>query len=77
MPLFVSFFMALREMANTPVDSMRMGGMFWFSDLTLPDQYFALPIITSITMWLTIEVSRSRQKDRKRGRSNLRIKHIY
>lgn len=43
-------------MANTPVDSMKYGGMFWFTDLTLPDQYFALPVITSLTMWLTIEV---------------------
>lgn len=49
--------MGLREMANAPVESMRYGGLFWFTDLTLPDQFFALPIITSLTMWITIEVS--------------------
>jgi len=48
--------MGLRKMANLPVDSLREGGMFWFTDLTVPDQYFALPIITSITLWTTIEL---------------------
>lgn len=56
MPIFVSFFMGLRQMANVPVESMRTGGLFWFQDLTVPDQFFAMPIITSITMWATIEV---------------------
>ncbi|CAG4935366.1 mitochondrial inner membrane protein OXA1L [Colias croceus] len=55
-PLFISFFMGLRGMANCPVESMMHGGLWWFADLTVPDQYFILPIITSATMWLTIEV---------------------
>lgn len=55
-PIFISFFMGLRQMANVPVDSLRSGGMFWFTDLTLPDQFFLLPIITSTTLWLTIEL---------------------
>lgn len=56
MPLFISFFIGLRQMANCPVESMRYGGLWWFNDLTLPDQFFILPVITSLTMWLTIEV---------------------
>lgn len=56
MPIFISFFMGLREMATTPVESLKTGGIFWFQDLTLPDQYFAMPIITSLTLWATIEV---------------------
>lgn len=55
-PIFVSFFMGLRKMANVPVDSLRTGGIFWFTDLTLPDQYYLLPIVTSLTVWLTIEI---------------------
>lgn len=55
-PIFISFFMGLRQMANTPVESMREGGLFWFTDLTVCDQFYALPIITSITMFLTIEL---------------------
>ncbi|XP_058120165.1 mitochondrial inner membrane protein OXA1L [Anopheles ziemanni] len=55
-PIFISFFMGLREMANTPVESMRDGGLFWFTDLTICDQFYALPIITSLTLFLTIEL---------------------
>ncbi|XP_023949597.2 mitochondrial inner membrane protein OXA1L [Bicyclus anynana] len=55
-PLFISFFMGLRSMANCPVESMMHGGMWWFTDLTVPDQFFILPLITSATMWATIEV---------------------
>jgi YidC/Oxa1 family membrane protein insertase len=55
-PLFISFFIGLRQMANAPVESMKEGGLFWFTDLTVADPYFILPIITSITMLATIEV---------------------
>lgn len=55
-PLFISFFIGLRQMANTPVESLTTGGLFWFTDLTVPDQFFLLPIITSCTMLATIEV---------------------
>ncbi|XP_050312461.1 mitochondrial inner membrane protein OXA1L [Anthonomus grandis grandis] len=55
-PIFLSFFMGLRKMANVPVESLRTGGILWFPDLTLPDQYFLLPAITSLTLWVTIEV---------------------
>ncbi|XP_050517119.1 mitochondrial inner membrane protein OXA1L [Diabrotica virgifera virgifera] len=56
MPIFISFFMGLRQMTNVPVDSLSTGGLFWFTDLTLPDQYFLLPIITSATLYATIEL---------------------
>lgn len=55
-PLFISFFIGLRQMANAPVESLRDGGLFWFVDLTVPDQFFLLPLITSFTMLATIEV---------------------
>lgn len=55
-PLFISFFMGLRGMTNVPVESMRTGGLFWFTDLTVVDQYYILPVVTSATMWLTIEL---------------------
>lgn len=55
-PVFISFFMGLRQMANAPVESMREGGLFWFMDLTMPDQFYLLPIITSATLYITILV---------------------
>lgn len=55
-PLFISFFMGLRQMANTPVESMCNGGLFWFTDLTVADPLYLLPVITSATLYLTIEL---------------------
>lgn len=55
-PLFISFFVGLRRMANAPVESMATGGTLWFLDLTVPDPYYLLPIITSATFYLTIEL---------------------
>lgn len=47
-------------MANLPVESMKAGGFAWFVDLTVPDQFYLLPIITSATLALTIEVRKYR-----------------
>lgn len=53
----MSFFFALKGMANAPVESMTHGGLFWFTDLTISDPYYLLPLLTSVTVWATIEVS--------------------
>jgi len=44
-------------MANLPVDSMKEGGLWWFMDLTVADPYCLLPLLTSVTLWITMEVS--------------------
>ena len=43
-------------MVNVPVQSMASGGIWWFTDLTIPDPYFILPIMTSLTMLATLEL---------------------
>lgn len=55
-PLFISFFMCLRNMASKPVESMVDGGLFWFTNLTVPDPTYLLPLITSATLFVTIEI---------------------
>jgi len=49
-------------MANLPVDSMREGGLWWFTDLTMADPYCLLPLLTSVTLWITMEVYLRLQK---------------
>ena len=39
-------------MANCPVDSMKTGGLSWFTDLTVPDPYYILPLLTSVTLFI-------------------------
>ncbi|XP_064466501.1 mitochondrial inner membrane protein OXA1L-like [Ornithodoros turicata] len=55
-PVFISFFFALRGMANLPMESLKTGGMFWFVDLTVPDPFYILPLLTSATLFFTIEL---------------------
>lgn len=56
-PVFISFFFALRGMANLPIESFKTGGMLWFTDLTVPDPFYILPLITSVSLFCTLEVS--------------------
>merc|ERR1712170_173571 len=50
LPIFMSMFFGLRGMANLPVESMCDGGLFWFTDLTMPDPYCILPLLTASMM---------------------------
>ena len=43
-------------MANLPVESMSTGGVLWLPDLTVTDYFYGLPLLTSLTFLLTIEV---------------------
>lgn len=56
LPLFISFFIGLRKMAQLPVESMATGGLGWFADLTVYDPYFVLPVASALTMLVTIEL---------------------
>ncbi|XP_077542603.1 OXA1L mitochondrial inner membrane protein isoform X2 [Haemaphysalis longicornis] len=55
-PVFISFFFALRGMANLPIESFKTGGMLWFTDLTVADPYYVLPLITSVSLFCTLEL---------------------
>ena len=59
-PFFISFFFALRGMYNAPVESLATGGVLWFPNLLIPDPYFLLPLSTSITMLVSMQVSETR-----------------
>ncbi|XP_001639327.3 mitochondrial inner membrane protein OXA1L isoform X2 [Nematostella vectensis] len=69
-PLFISFFVGLRRMANLPVESFKEGGLFWFTDLTAYDPYFVLPIVCSLTMLASIELGG------EAGVSNPQMQHM-
>ncbi|XP_020863879.1 mitochondrial inner membrane protein OXA1L isoform X1 [Phascolarctos cinereus] len=55
-PVFISFFIALREMAYHPVPSMQSGGLWWFQDLTAADPIYALPLLVTASMWAILEL---------------------
>ncbi|OMP02938.1 Membrane insertase OXA1/ALB3/YidC [Corchorus olitorius] len=53
-PIFVSFFLAISNMAEK-VPSFKSGGAFWFMDLSTPDSLYIFPILTGLTFLITVE----------------------
>jgi YidC/Oxa1 family membrane protein insertase len=38
------------------IESLRTGGILWFTDLTVPDPFYALPLMTMASLLATLEV---------------------
>ncbi|XP_010551130.1 PREDICTED: mitochondrial inner membrane protein OXA1-like [Tarenaya hassleriana] len=53
-PLFVFFFLAIRNMAEK-VPSFQTGGALWFTDLTTPDSLYIFPVLTGLSFLITVE----------------------
>ncbi|XP_030549617.2 mitochondrial inner membrane protein OXA1-like isoform X3 [Rhodamnia argentea] len=53
-PIFISFFLAVTNMAEK-VPSFKTGGAYWFSDLTTPDALYIFPVLTGLTFLITVE----------------------
>lgn len=54
-PVMISFFMALRAMAELPVPGFLDGGLAWFTDLSVKDPYYILPVLSSAGMLAILE----------------------
>lgn len=54
--IFMSMFFAIRGMAYLPVKSLETGGIFWFTDLTVADPFFVLPLITATSLMIHIRI---------------------
>ncbi|XP_031618184.1 mitochondrial inner membrane protein OXA1L-like isoform X2 [Contarinia nasturtii] len=53
-PIFISYYFGINAMVDAPVLSLQTGGIFWFTDLTVADPYYILPLISCGTIALTI-----------------------
>ncbi|GAA98725.1 uncharacterized protein L969DRAFT_92122 [Mixia osmundae IAM 14324] len=51
----ITFFFALRGMAYAKYPSLLDGGLGWFTDLTLRDPYYALPIASAVATLIVLE----------------------
>jgi YidC/Oxa1 family membrane protein insertase len=56
LPIGLGMFRLLRGMATLPVPGMENGGFLWFTDLTIPDPLFVLPIASAGIMWWIMKV---------------------
>lgn len=61
MPLFVSFFFALRGMANAGLPDFATGGVAWFTNLSVPDPTYILPVISAAATLAVLQVGQCLQ----------------
>jgi len=57
-PVFITMVLSVRQMVNSGrYPSMKEGGLFWFEDLTLCDNSYALPAINLSLMVLNLQMA--------------------
>ena len=63
MPVFIGIFYVIRKFGGTPgrtppeYESFIHGGILWFQNLSIPDPYYILPIISAVTMLAATEIT--------------------
>jgi YidC/Oxa1 family membrane protein insertase len=58
-PLFFVNFVALRNLASANIPSItESGGMLWFANLSAPDPFYILPVLSSLTILGSFELTR-------------------
>jgi YidC/Oxa1 family membrane protein insertase len=45
-PFMIFTFVGIRGMCKLPVESMKEGGILWFTDLTAVDPFYILPVLS-------------------------------
>ncbi|KAI8319895.1 hypothetical protein GQ54DRAFT_292176 [Martensiomyces pterosporus] len=55
-PFMMALFFALKDLATIPEAQMHTGGLWWFTDLTVPDPYYILPVLSCMGMMSVIEL---------------------
>jgi len=67
MPIFIGMFFGLKKMPTIFPDTLSTGGMFWFTDLTVPDPTYILPIASAGTFFALIEIGKEQMLMSQRG----------
>jgi len=74
-PFFISMFLGLKNAPDYFPEVLTEGGLYWFMDLTQPDPYMALPILSAITFLGMTEVGKEQMmaSDPARGRMMVNV----
>ncbi|VBB31743.1 unnamed protein product [Acanthocheilonema viteae] len=48
--IFMTQFIAVKKLSDVAFPGMSTGGLYWFKDLTIPDPYYLLPLVSAITV---------------------------
>ncbi|KAG7363577.1 60Kd inner membrane domain containing protein [Nitzschia inconspicua] len=62
-PIFIGMFFGMRKMPELFPEQLSTGGLFWFTDLTIPDPTYILPLACGISFFATIEAGKDQMLD--------------
>jgi len=62
-PMFIGMFFGMKKIPDLFPDELATGGLFWFTDLTVPDPTYILPVACGITFLATIESGKDQMID--------------
>uniref|UniRef100_A0A0R3RIF4 Mitochondrial inner membrane protein OXA1 n=1 Tax=Elaeophora elaphi TaxID=1147741 RepID=A0A0R3RIF4_9BILA len=48
--IFMTQFIAVKKLADADFPGLSSGGLYWFKNLTVPDPYYLLPLVSAITV---------------------------
>lgn len=70
-PIFMSMFFGLKNAPEHFPELLSNGGMLWFTDLTVPDPYCIMPVLSAATFLAMTEVGKEQMmaSDPVRGRT--------
>jgi YidC/Oxa1 family membrane protein insertase len=57
-PLFIGMFFGLKKVATYFPEELKNGGMLWFVDLSVPDPHYILPLLSSATFLVLVELGK-------------------
>lgn len=57
-PIFIAAFMSVKDVFDSKMISLQTGGALWFTDLTVPDPYYLLPLLSAIGLTFNVEAGR-------------------
>jgi YidC/Oxa1 family membrane protein insertase len=74
-PMFMSFFFGLKNAPEIFPELLATGGMLWFPDLTVPDPYVIMPVLSATTFLLMTEVGKDQMmaSDPVRGQTMVNV----
>lgn len=67
LPVFLTFYRALTHLVVRQHESMSDGGTLWFTDLTVADPYYRLPLINACIMLVNLQVGMDGMPAQTRG----------
>ncbi|KAF8322783.1 60Kd inner membrane protein-domain-containing protein [Cantharellus anzutake] len=57
LPIALSCFLAIRTMGELPLESFKTGGALWFTNLTVPDPFYILPLVSTVSIYGMMDVN--------------------